>query len=60
MAERDVNRWMSLNREDYIDQCGELDCTKLAEEAADMFNLYENDDEATIPEWVFEMAAELA
>jgi hypothetical protein len=50
---------MSLNRETYIDQrTSELDCTRLAEEAADMFNLYEGDD-FTIPEWVFEMAAEL-
>ena len=59
MNKADVNRWMSLNRETYIDsRTGELDCTRLAEEAADMFNLYEGD-ECTVPEWLFEMSSEL-
>lgn len=59
MNKQDVVRWMSLNRETYIDQrTGELDCTRLAEEAADMFNLYEGYD-SVVPEWLFEMSAEL-
>jgi len=59
MNKEDVVRWMSLNRETYIDsRTGELDYTRLAEEAADMFNLCEGDD-CTVPEWVFEASAEL-
>ena len=59
MKKEDVIRWMSLNRETYIDsRTGELDYTRLAEEAADMFNLCEGDD-CTVPEWVFEASAEL-
>ena len=41
---------------DYWD-CGELNCTKLAEDACDSLGLYDGDD---IPEWLFEMSAELS
>lgn len=53
----EVRRWMSCNAKQYQD-CGETNATRLAEGAASEFDLYESDEDATIPEWVFEMAAE--
>jgi hypothetical protein len=35
---------------------GEVNCTKLAENAAAQYNLYEDTTTYTIPEWVFDMA----
>lgn len=55
-----VTRWMKRVIGEYIDMYDAVDCTKLAEDAADEFNLYEDDDDATIPEWVFEIASELS
>ena len=40
---------------DYID-CGEVQCTQLAEAAAFDFDIY--DEDSNIPEWVFELAFE--
>lgn len=53
-----VKRWMRINLKDYIDECNELDCTRLAEDAANEFDLYEGDN-CDIPEWVFEASASL-
>lgn len=53
-----VKRWMRIHLSEYVDECGELDCTKLAEDAAQEFDLYEGDD-CDIPEWVFEASASL-
>lgn len=53
-----VRRWMAQNAGNYC-ECGEVRTTTLAEDAADEFDLYE-DDEYTIPECVFELAAEVA
>ena len=33
-----VLRWMKSVAEDYVDGCGEIDCTSLAENAADEFH----------------------
>lgn len=37
---------------------GEINCTKLAENVACELNIYENTRDYTIPEYVFELAAE--
>lgn len=51
-----VKRWMENNRSEYIDDCNEVNYTGLAEGAAQEFDLYEDNEEATIPEWVFDLA----
>jgi hypothetical protein len=53
-----VRLWMRLHVEEYRDECGEINCTKLAEDAAQEYNLYQTDEQATIPEWVFDLAVE--
>ena len=45
---------------DAYDDCGEIDRTLLAENAADALELYADDFDATIPEWVFELAHDIA
>lgn len=61
MDQEEVKEWMEkeilYNRSDY-DDCGECDCTLLAENAAQMFDLYEGDD-CDIPDWIFELAVEI-
>jgi hypothetical protein len=52
-----VKCWMRNNVRQYVDGCGEVNFTKLAEDAADEFEVYEGV-ECTIPEWVFEFAIE--
>ena len=54
---RKVRAWMNKNLNDYIDECDEPNCTELAENACQTFNLYKGDD---IPEWIFDLAAEVA
>ncbi len=49
---------LQYNFEDYNDH-GEVDCTKLSEDIANEFDLYEDDD-GKIPERVFEAATEAA
>ena len=51
--------FMVKNLEEYIDQCNEIDCTKLAEDAANEFNIYEDEINYEIPEWVFDLAVEV-
>lgn len=53
-----VKSWMKVNYVDYID-CGEIQCTQLAEAAADNFDIYE-DAEYTIPEKVYDLAVDVA
>jgi hypothetical protein len=56
-----VKAWMlrqlQCDRETY-DDCGEVNCTLLGENAAQEFLLYESDGE-TIPELVFDWAVEV-
>lgn len=64
---RKCGAWMASelaqNRADYLDDCDEINCTMLAEAAAEALQLYRNpglansDDEAAqIPEDVFDLA----
>lgn len=53
-----VRRWMEYVKEVYRDgKTGEVNCTKLAEDAAEAGELYLNDTDFDIPEWVFELAS---
>ena len=52
-----IQKYMVENYRDHIDNtCNVLNSTFLAEDAADHFNLYINDE---IPEYVFDLAIEL-
>jgi len=55
-----VTAYMFNNIEDNFDGLGEVNTTRLAEDAAQASNLYANDADATIPEDVYEWAAEVA
>ncbi len=56
-----VRRYLSANTSEHVDpKTGEVNLTLLAESAAQRFDLYEDDADATIPEWVFDMAVEVA
>jgi hypothetical protein len=56
-----VRNWMRREVLNYLDDCNEINCTKLAEDAADEFNLYVDDpEEGTIPEWVFDMSFQVS
>jgi hypothetical protein len=55
-----VRRWMAQHAGEYYD-CGVVKTTKLAEDAALQFDLYEGEgSDYTIPECVFELALEVA
>lgn len=58
MERKQVAKWMRFRVEDYVDGCGEVNCTALAEAAADELDIYEDRVEYTIPEFVFEVAFE--
>lgn len=58
MERKQVAHWMRLRVDDYVDGCGEVNCTKLAEDAADALDIYEDRVEYAIPEFVFEVAFE--
>ena len=55
-------QWMrnelQWNSENYLEY-GEINCTKLAEECAEVLVLYGDDFDATIPEEVFDLAVEV-
>jgi len=53
---RKVKKWMRDNLSEYVDECGEYNCTQLGENACQHFDLYKGDD---IPEWIFDMAVEV-
>lgn len=55
---RRARKFMFLRVDDYRDGCGEINCTGLAEETAHYLDLYEN--YSDIPEWVFELAFDVA
>jgi hypothetical protein len=55
-----VLAWMRNNFREHVDgSCNELNMTTLSESAADNFNLYEDEVDYTIPEWVFELATQV-
>lgn len=56
--QKQVQTWMRMHSLEHLDPCGEVNNTELAEAAAVEFNLHEDDADATIPEWVFDCAAE--
>jgi len=55
-----VKAWMRTHTNEHVDSCGEVDMTRMAENAADEFEVYLPDSDATIPEWVFDMAVDVA
>lgn len=58
--ENKVRRWMKRNKQEYTDpQTGELNSTLLAEAAAVEFDLHDHDVDATIDDWVFDLAVEV-
>lgn len=54
--EAKVSRWMIANLDRYVDNCNEIDLTRLAEDAAEEFHLYDDDVNFSIPECVFDLA----
>lgn len=60
MSKETVKDWMRINMNNHIDPCNEVNCTSLAEEAADVFDLYEDHEDYVIPEEVFDWAVEVA
>jgi hypothetical protein len=61
MMKSRVKNWMLREVQQYLDECNEINCTKLAEDAADKFDLYVDDpEEGTIEEWVFEMSFQVS
>lgn len=61
--DRKVKNWMTRelqnNSSDY-DDCGEVNCTRLAENAAQAMDLYLDDPDFTIPSEVFDAAVMVA
>lgn len=56
-------KWMQNELEWNLDvylEYGEINCTKLAEECAEVLTLYADDFDATIPEKIFDLAFEVA
>jgi hypothetical protein len=53
-----VRGWMRNNLRSYVDRCGEINCTLMAENAADEFDVYLGNPEYTIPTWVFDEAVD--
>ena len=47
---------LNRNFKDYDDGCGDINCTLLAENIANEYDLCEDDAECTIPEEVFDAA----
>lgn len=57
---RKARNYMCLYVSDHEDMCGEVNCTTLAEAAANEHDLYEDDYTYTIPKWVYDMAVDVA
>lgn len=55
-----VRKWMRAHLADHIDDVGEVNATSLAEEAADVFDAYEDKRDYRPVEDLFDIAAELA
>lgn len=49
-----MKRWIRNHKEEYVDECNEIDYTKMAEDLANHFDEYE-DDEGTISEEIFDL-----
>ena len=49
-----IENWMSNNLHNYIDECGEINYTKMSEDAIQKFNVDENHEDD-----VFSIAAEI-
>lgn len=56
-----VRRWMRQHVAEHVDaRTGEVNCTQLAEEAADYFEQYDVDGPIDDPDhWIWEVAAEV-
>jgi len=55
-----VKKWMTQNYDHHVDHMtGEINTTSLAEEAADMYDLYEDHVDWNIPEEVFSWSVEV-
>jgi len=57
-----ARRWMTSELQqdpDYYLDCGEVNATLLGENYAQEHDLYADDYSATIPDWVFDVAAEV-
>lgn len=52
-----ARQWMLDNVDEYDDGI-DINCTQLAEDAAYQFDIYDDDIDFTIPEWVYELAVE--
>lgn len=60
MNKAEVLRYMREECHEHVDpRTGELNCTTLAEDAAQALDLYENNPEQQIPEEIFGMASEV-
>ena len=53
-----VRQWMMDEVPNYYDGI-DINTTRLAEDAADQYDIYDDDVEFTIPEWVYELAVEV-
>lgn len=53
---------LSYRKGDYLDSGGEFNCSKLAEDCAFHFGIYvdEVNEDCTIPEWLFDLAVDVA
>lgn len=60
-SQGEVKRYMQREIEDHVDYvCLEVNATGLAEDAAAHFDLYEDEVNYEIPEWVFDVARQVA
>jgi hypothetical protein len=59
-VEQNVYVYMMNNYAYHVDpSCNVLNLTHLAEDAAEEFNLYEDEIDFVIPEWVFDLAYDI-
>lgn len=58
MLSKRVKSYMRREAQIYVDSCGDVNATELAESAAAEFDIYA--DENDIPDWLFDLAAEVA
>ena len=57
---REVAAYMRREIGDHIDITGEANTTAMAEDAADEFSLYGPTVDCEIPEWVYDLAVDVA
>ena len=51
-------KWFALYVAEYVDGCGELNCTRAAEDCASDLDIYEDHEDFEIPDWLFDMAVD--